>query len=220
MILLIDSAGEKCSIAISEKNKIISFVSEDKNFESSSVLTTLIDKACKDIGIKLNDINAVAVNIGPGSYTGLRVGLSTAKGICYALNKPLITVKSLYSLAYNMLQNCNIEEGEFMCPIIKSRIGEFFLAIYDNKLNELVAPISAKTDSYLFCKYLNNKLIFIGDKQLEDKCIKNKNVSFYELNMSAKLMPAIVYKKFFLQDFTSVIDSIPLYSKEVFISKY
>lgn len=220
-ILLIDSAGQKCSAAISQATKIISYAKETNTLESSSVLTNLIESVCDTASINLKDLQAIAINIGPGSYTGLRVGLTTVKALCYTLNKPLIAIKSLYITVYNMLKEIDgLDRESFLCPIVKSRSGEFFLSIYNPELKEILSPISAKTDSCLFYKYLDYKLIFIGEKQLEDQCIKHKNVSFYEFNISADKMASIAQRKFLLKEFESITNIVPIYGKEVFISKY
>ena len=109
IILCLETSTKVCSVALGKNGKVIALKeSHDKQYTHSENLTLYIEDVVKQAEIKLSDIDAVAVSKGPGSYTGLRIGVSTAKGLCYALNKPLIAVNTLQSLLFsNKLSACN-----------------------------------------------------------------------------------------------------------------
>ena len=109
--------------------------------------------------VKFNDIEAVIVSKGPGSYTGLRIGVGTAKGICYALNLPLISVPTLKAMAYHMAKD---KEYDFYCPMINSRRSEFFSSLYDVKNNEVISTKSEEMKISNYDLYNDKKVLFFS----------------------------------------------------------
>ena len=166
MILSIETATRICSVALFSDNKIIGCLeSEDENAHSR-ILHILIDRLFKESGTSMSQLDAVAVSKGPGSYTGLRIGVSTAKGLCYGRDIPVIAVNSLEALAYGM-RAVSFEKGTdsntLFIPMIDARRIEVFTAIYNSNL-ETIRETSAEiitTDS--LTDYSTYHLVLGGD---------------------------------------------------------
>ncbi len=131
LILCIETATETCSIALSQDGMCLKEHTLDAQMRHSSALTPMIKQLLSATAREMSDLTAVCVSDGPGSYTGLRVGVSTAKAICYAQNIPLIAISSLKSLAYGLSKEMLIDEGGLIIPTIDARRMEVYLAIYD-----------------------------------------------------------------------------------------
>lgn len=161
LILGLETSTKICSVAISDGNNLLACKEEGGEYSHSEKLTVFIHEVLKKAGIKIENIDAVAVSKGPGSYTGLRIGVSVAKGLCYALNKPLIAVDTLQAMALKMQKT---EDYEIYCPMIDARRMEVYTALY-GKENKLIEAVSAKIiDENSFSGYLkNNNVIFFGD---------------------------------------------------------
>ncbi|MEO7306266.1 MAG: tRNA (adenosine(37)-N6)-threonylcarbamoyltransferase complex dimerization subunit type 1 TsaB, partial [Ferruginibacter sp.] len=135
LILNIDTASEKAHVSFAKNGMIIQSISSESQKEHASFLQSAIEQLTKTTGIILKDIDAVAVTSGPGSYTGLRVGMASAKGLCYALKKPLITISSLEVLTASALELIpGAGENVLLCPMLDARRVEVFTAVYQNDL--------------------------------------------------------------------------------------
>jgi len=163
LILGIETATKMCSVAISRNGILLSIREQTGDYSHSEKLNQFIAEVCEEAKVKLEELDAVAVSKGPGSYTGLRIGVSAAKGLCYALDKPLIAVDTLKALTLRITGTESFGEALF-CPMIDARRMEVYTAIFDAALNE-VEPVSAKIiDEHSFQELLeNNKIIFFGD---------------------------------------------------------
>jgi tRNA threonylcarbamoyladenosine biosynthesis protein TsaB len=137
VILGIDTSSFNCSVAIAQGDKVISFVQTEKARNHTQVLfttiKTVLDKAC----ITIKDLSAIAVNIGPGSYTGLRIGLAAAKGLCYTNDLPFIAVNGLMALACDIVNENNNKSGAYLIANDNSRSG-YYYAVYDEHLNSVL----------------------------------------------------------------------------------
>ncbi len=182
IILGIETATKVCSIALSKDDELLAIEEVGGAYSHAENVTNFIEKVVKKANIQFNDIDAIAVSKGPGSYTGLRIGVSSAKGLCYALNKPLIAIDTLQAMALRMAKQTS-DKNLLFCPMIDARRMEVYTAIY-NASNELIEPISAKIiDENSFSKYLNNqKVMFFGDGAEKCKTLfsGNKNAFFNE----------------------------------------
>lgn len=218
LILSLETSAKVCSAAIHSGGKLLA--SREVHIEQShaSRLATIIDKLKDDAGIQLNQLNAIAVSSGPGSYTGLRIGTSTAKGICFALGIPLISVGSLELLAYQMKDHN--PEKSFLCPMIDARRMEVYCLIADAAL-KVIHPTEAKViDEQSFNEYLDqNAVIFFGDGSA--KCsgvIKHANARFvdgiYPRAAQLGLLASEKLKKNAIED---VVNFEPHYLKEFMI---
>ena len=216
LILNIETASKNCSVSISENGKIIALQEiNEGGYTHAENLHPFIDEVLKSVNKKIKDLDAVAVSKGPGSYTGLRIGVSAAKGICFAADKPLISINTLKILASQI----NIENG-YIVPLLDARRMEVYAAVFDHNL-QLIRDIAAEIlTSDSFKEYLDkNKVFFIGDGT--EKCqtiIKHLNANFiFNCFPSAKEIGILAEEKFNKKDFENVAYFEPFYLKD-FIS--
>jgi tRNA threonylcarbamoyladenosine biosynthesis protein TsaB len=175
----------------------------------------------KESEITLNEIDAVAISKGPGSYTGLRIGVSTAKGLCFALDKPLISIGTLQSMAYGLSKNQEIQKYEkniLFCPMIDARRMEVYAAVYDIDNKEIREVGADIIDEHSFNAYLyNSKVIFFGDGAA--KCKKalsgHPNAIFYDdILPSSSNMATLAEHKFIEKQFEDLAYFEPFYLKD------
>jgi tRNA threonylcarbamoyladenosine biosynthesis protein TsaB len=220
LILSLETSVRVCSVAIHDQGKLISTREIHLEHSHASQLAVLMDEVIKESGIAINQLKAIAVSSGPGSYTGLRIGTSTAKGLCYALTIPLISIGSLELLAYQMSKRN--PTNAFLCPMIDARRMEVYCQVFDASL-KTVSPIEAKViDSSSFRDLLTDKQItFFGDGS--DKCkdqITDSNAKFITgIYAAASEMGTPVYEKFQKQQFEDLAEFEPHYLKEFVIKK-
>lgn len=183
LILNIDTALDKASVCLSKDGKVLQISFNENQKDHASWLHTAIAELLQKSNLKINDLQAVAVSIGPGSYTGLRVGLSAAKGFCFALNIPLITVNSLKLIAFAVKE----EAIDLICPLIDARRMEVFTALFDKNLLEKILPTNMVVDEKSFATVLlNNKILFCGNGVSKlQSIISNRNASFSNTNSDA-----------------------------------
>lgn len=213
LILGIETATKICSVAISDGEKILALKEEGGEYSHAEKLNGFIEECLAKAGITLQDIDAIAVSKGPGSYTGLRIGVSTAKGLCYSLNKPLISVDTLQAMAFKQNQ-----QADLYCPMIDARRMEVYTALYDIN-NQLVEKVSAKIiDESSFSEYLNTKKIaFFGDGAEKCKVVLegNSNAIFRLDGMpSAQFINEIASQKLQENKFEDVAYFEPYYLKD------
>jgi tRNA threonylcarbamoyladenosine biosynthesis protein TsaB len=187
------------------------------------MLTTLIQHVVKVSGLEFTDLDAIAVAKGPGSYTGLRIGVSTSKGLCFTLDKPLLAVNTLQALAWqvhNIVQSVSSSETPLLCPMLDARRMEVYCALYLADTLEQVSPTEAKIiDETSFAEFLKNqKIIFFGDGATKCKEVlgKNANAVFLEqtINPSAKGIGVLAYEAYQVNQFENIADFEPYYLKE------
>ena len=216
LILNIEAATDICSVCLSRGMEVLSQqVSEGKN-QHSMVITLLIQRCMEEAGLPLEDIDAVAVSEGPGSYTSLRVGYSTAKGICFALRKPLITISTLAALA-GAAHRIALDDEALYCPMIDARRMEVYTALFTAK-GALVSPLQAMVvDQASFEGYFTagQRIFFSGNGV--DKCkdlLNNTFSSFSSVKIctSVQLIPHAI-SAFLNKNFSDIAYSTPLYLK-------
>lgn len=161
-ILAIDTSATAASVAIAEENKIIGEFFINTALTHSQTLIPMADELLKNTGLSVKDIDAVAVNAGPGSFTGVRIGVAAAKGIAFPNDLPCISVSTLYSMAFNML-GCNC----IVCAVMDARCSQVYNALFkvsDNKIERLTddRALSLQDLKYDIEKY-NEKIILVGD---------------------------------------------------------
>lgn len=167
LILNIESATNTCSVALAKDGKLLSLQENNEARNHAEVITVYIQEVLNEAHISFSELDAIAVSKGPGSYTGLRIGVSTAKGLCYALNKPLIAINTLQAMTlpiFNKSQITNHESQIFFCPMLDARRMEVYCALLDTH-NHFVKETSAEIiDEQSFAEILkNNKVVFFGD---------------------------------------------------------
>src|ERR1700743_3850687 len=142
VILQIETATTVCSVALSEDGSVLSYKELEQRNVHAEIITLFIDEVLKTVDKQYQDLNAVAVSCGPGSYTGLRIGISVAKGLCFALDIPLIAIETLEGMTDGMISQNNIDDHTLLCPMIDARRMEVFTAVFNAK-GERVKPTSA-----------------------------------------------------------------------------
>ncbi len=228
LILNIETSTSVCSVALARDSKLLSVKEIDGENSHSSVITLFIDEVIKKAGVELSSLDAIAVSKGPGSYTGLRIGVSTAKGLCYAIDKPLIAVSTLQSMAYRMSKryiskNPKNNPEVLFCPMIDARRMEVYAALYDVN-NCIIRNISAdiiNKDSY--SNFLEKrKVYFFGNGASKCKALlsHNKNAVFIDnMNASAVNMIDLAEKKYQEKDFEDLAYFEPFYLKDFLANK-
>jgi len=200
LILCIETSTSVCSVALFQNQRVLSFLREDVPNSHSTLLTVLIEKLLDEASLSVKDLDAVAVSSGPGSYTGLRIGVSVAKGICFALDIPLIAISSLEIMAANFLEIMpDIGKDDILCPMIDARRMEVYSALFHSDLSLVREVIAEVVDQNSYkSELLNQRIFFFGDGS--DKCrevIINQNAVFVEKVFPlASAMGSIVFNRF------------------------
>lgn len=212
-ILHIETATDVCSVAVSENDKLISLKEEKNSMKHSEIITLQIQDAIKSAGIKVKDLAAVSLSEGPGSYTSLRVGMSAAKAICFAMDIPLIGINTLYSLYLASLQAGG--ENALYCPMIDARRMEVYASLYNN-----MVPVFENTPLILeensFEKYItgDSKIIFSGNGSHKAKQLfKTRNFIFTDIICSSKNLIKPAYKEYINKNFVDLAYFSPNYIK-------
>ena len=217
VILHIDTSTELCSVALSHGSNCID-VRENSEGRNHAALLTLF---CEDIlntnNVSVKQIDAVAVSSGPGSYTGLRIGVSTAKGLCYGANIPLIAVSTLQAMSLGVAVNHDIPEDALLCPMIDARRMEVYTALF-NKEGKQIKEISAEiiTEQSFFTLLSESQIFFFGNGA--EKCkdtVKHHNAIFSnDFRHSAIYMIQPALQAFNKKKFEDVAYFEPYYLKD------
>lgn len=214
-ILNIESATGVCSVCVSKGLEVVNVQAAEEHFQHAKVLTDLMDRCLTAAGVKLRELDAIAVSSGPGSYTSLRVGISTAKGICYALNKPLISVNTLQSLA--LAAKIETEgRADYYCPMIDARRMEVYCNVFDGEGIAQGKPISKVIEAGVFDDFLTagKRMVFCGNGAAKcETILQGAQVSFHPSECSAIYLPSLSLRQYRAQNFEDVAYFKPLYLK-------
>lgn len=163
LLLCLETATQACSVAVFQENRLLAAADVFTEKSHSSRLTTLLEQTTQHAGFALADLTAVAVGRGPGSYTGLRIGVSTAKGLCMALGVPLVSVPTLLGMAARV--QGFFSEETLLCPMLEARRMEVYTALYEARSLREVAPVSAMVlDETSFRETLESRrVVFFGE---------------------------------------------------------
>ncbi|MEN0049383.1 MAG: tRNA (adenosine(37)-N6)-threonylcarbamoyltransferase complex dimerization subunit type 1 TsaB [Bacteroidota bacterium] len=214
-IVLLETATEICSVGVSKNGEIIASLNAEKTYQHSERLTILIEKVVKEANITLQDLNAVAISKGPGSYTALRIGTSTAKGICYALDLPLIAIDTLTTLAFAARQDRKYENALY-CPMIDARRMEVYASLFDAELNNIQPTQSMIIDEHSFEEYFSKgqEIVFVGNGASKcKKVLTHPLARFKEIVCDAQHLTALAQEKFKQKAFEDVAYFVPAYGK-------
>jgi tRNA threonylcarbamoyladenosine biosynthesis protein TsaB len=215
-ILCIDTATEVCSVAVFNKNELLVINEIKEGNMHASALTNLIENTINEANITLKQLKAICVSKGPGSYTGLRVGVSTAKGLCYGLNIPLLSVNTLQGIAgFYMQQNPNNKLT--LCPMIDARRMEVYAALFDINLHELISTQAVVIDEKSFAYELNQQhILFLGNGA--EKCKKtiiHPHAVFVDgVQCSAAGLGQLAYQQYLTGNFEDTAYFEPFYLKD------
>jgi tRNA threonylcarbamoyladenosine biosynthesis protein TsaB len=212
-ILNIETATTNCSVSISKNGETVALKEDnDKNYSHAERLHVYIDAVLKEVNITSNDLKAIAVSKGPGSYTGLRIGVSAAKGLCFALDTPLISTPTLHALAHQV----KIDNGVIVAMLDARRM-EVYSVIYDSDYNQIRETEAQILDENAFAEYLKKgKVYFIGNGVEKSKTIINHpNAVFIEDKLpSSNDMSLLAYNKYKISDTEDVAYFEPYYLKD------
>lgn len=213
MILHLETATKVCSVALSNEGRKVAMLEQnDENYSHSEKLTVFIEQLLKENEVAFSELKAISVASGPGSYTGLRIGVSTAKGLCYGLEIPLIAVNALESIAQQI--QVKYPTKKHFAPLIDARRMEVFCAIYDQQFN-VVKPISA--DILTAASYSEwEDVVFAGDGAKKAKEIWNNRSEVVDdqLLSSAEGQIQLAWEKFQHKNFEDLAYFEPFYLKD------
>lgn len=217
LIISIETSTKVCSVALHQNGKLLACHELLTEKSHSGMLTTLIQNVVKQTGYALEQIDAFAVAKGPGSYTGLRIGVSTAKGLCFALDKPLVAINTLEAMAYQFKDF--FTENHLLCPMIDARRMEVYCTVFDTQMN-VIEPTQAKIiDDSSFTELLaKKKVVFFGDgaAKCQTKLGQYHNSVFVETDVypTAKTVGFLAVEVFKNQQFEDLPTFEPYYLKD------
>jgi tRNA threonylcarbamoyladenosine biosynthesis protein TsaB len=225
VILQIETATTSCSVALAIDGNVLAFKQVNERNIHAEVITLFIEELISKASLTYNDLDAIAVSCGPGSYTGLRIGVSTAKGLCFALNKPLIAIETLEAMAYAIIGEkiMEIDEDTLLCPMIDARRMEVYCTLFNSKGLKVRSTAADIIDEHSFNYYLSkHKILFFGDGA--DKC-----KAVLGVNSNAQFLPGFVnsatyltqkaIEKFNKNEFEDVAYFEPYYLKDFIAGK-
>ena len=223
LILSIETSERFCSAAVSRNYDLIGTLEIKDEKSHASLLTVLIQKLFAEKEINLKEIDAVAISKGPGSYTGLRIGVSVSKGICYALNVPLISINTLQVLCHALLKNekskfiKSSESNFILCPMIDARRMEVYMAFFDKKgeqKNDITATL-VQENSFSDLLKLNNIVFFGSGAEKCKNIIQHKNAFYFDnIWPNAIDMISLAYDSYLLKSFENTAYFEPFYLKD------
>ena len=213
-ILHIETSSKNCSVAISEGEKILCLCEEvSENYKQSESLHTYVEWALEGAKLTLKDIESVSLGKGPGSYTGLRIGASSAKGFCYGLQIPLIATNSLETMIEPFLN----KNYDLIIPLIDARRMEVYSAVFEGNSGEMISATEAKIlDEDSYQEYQDKKILFVGDGAKKAKeILQLQNAEYNEtVYPSAKFLINKAVEKYNRQEFQDVAYFEPFYLKD------
>jgi tRNA threonylcarbamoyladenosine biosynthesis protein TsaB len=224
MILNIDTATEQASVCLSQDGNVIRTLLNDSQKDHAAWIQVAINTLLQKEGYAMQQIQAVAVTQGPGSYTGLRVGMASAKGICFALQIPLITINTLEVMAFGAINQWrslteNMKAPLCFCPMIDARRMEVFTAVYNEALEEIISPKAMILDELSFQQELHDRsLICFGNGSFKWKNVSRyPNVLFIEEKIDiAKSLAKLASSLYLERNFANLAYAEPVYLKEFY----
>ncbi|NGF55016.1 tRNA (adenosine(37)-N6)-threonylcarbamoyltransferase complex dimerization subunit type 1 TsaB [Parapedobacter sp. SGR-10] len=216
-ILQIDTATEVCSVSLSANGEVVDTVQTEVPNQHASRLTVFVEEILQRNDVAYTDLAAIAVSMGPGSYTGLRIGVSTAKGLCYSLDRPLIAVNTLKAMYDGYRRSVPSTSCDLYCPMIDARRMEVYMSVFDDE-GGLISPTAAVIiDRDSFEVYKDKKIVLFGSgankfaQLFEDDPTVTVDAGYKH---SSAYMSEVVWQKYRKQDFEDLIYFEPFYLKE------
>ncbi len=218
VILTIDTATNNASVSLSFEGKVLLERVSGQPMDHAAWIHTAIKELMSvgNLSYGIKNVSAVAVVAGPGSYTGLRVGMATAKGMCYALNIPLISLGTLKIMAH--ATNVDISSSLLLCPMLDARRMEVFTALYDAALNELMQPCALILEKNSFSDWLaKHTILFFGNGNNKWKEItESERAVFEDIVYQPQHIAGIAYEEFLKKNFSDMAYTEPIYLKEFY----
>jgi tRNA threonylcarbamoyladenosine biosynthesis protein TsaB len=220
LILQLETSTDICSVAISENGILLSIAEATEANSHTEVITLLIEQCLKESNRSISELDAIAVSDGPGSYTSLRVGVATAKGMCFATECPLIAIDSIEILANGIL-NEELSSGDLIIPMIDARRMEVYTCVFNAHYHKIEETRALILEENSFLNYENNnKLHFCGSgaPKFQEK-FRKEQYCFHHFQSSAKWMTALAHSAFIKNDFVQLAYYSPNYFKAPNITK-
>ncbi|HVZ57411.1 MAG TPA: tRNA (adenosine(37)-N6)-threonylcarbamoyltransferase complex dimerization subunit type 1 TsaB [Chitinophagaceae bacterium] len=216
LILHIDTALDAASICLARGEQVLATAENARRQDHAAWLQPAIRALLDGEGLKPASLEAVAVTAGPGSYTGLRIGMATAKGLCYALNLPLITVSTLEVLAAAAWADA--PPADLVCPMVDARRQEVFTAVYDRELREVMTPTAMVLSEPGFSELLDtHTVLFTGNGSPKFEAMtRSPRALFKSIHLQAALLVKFSHKRFHEKQFADLAYAEPLYIKEFY----
>ncbi|RXK48117.1 tRNA (adenosine(37)-N6)-threonylcarbamoyltransferase complex dimerization subunit type 1 TsaB [Aquirufa rosea] len=218
LILSIETSTPTCSVAIHRSGELVAQKLVQEEGAHSKQLTVLIDSLLEENGMKLDQLAAIAVSVGPGSYTGLRIGLATAKGLCFGLDIPLIALPTLQILAEAYRQTKPETKGAILIPMLDARRMEVYASAFDaQNLMEIFPAKAVILDEYSFSELKEKPLIAFGNgsEKWRNICLHpNMTFSIQPLFPEAQYMGGLAFEEFLNNNFQDLVTLEPEYLKE------
>jgi len=215
-ILCIETATTNCSVALSiYGEQILLLEDNDVKYSHAERLHTYIEEILTKAKIDKKDLTAIAISKGPGSYTGLRIGVSAAKGLCYALDIPLISIATLKSLSYKV--TCHKDEGAHIIPMLDARRMEVYSAVFDSSYNQIRETQAQILDENSFSVYLEKgKVYFVGNgvSKFKEICNHSNAIFIEDILPSATEMCPLAIAKNKIRDYEDLAYFEPYYLKD------
>ena len=212
LILAIETSTSVCSVAVHSSGKLLSLAELDQSGAHAEKIMGLVNKALDQAGIELKELDAIAVSEGPGSYTGLRIGVSTAKGLAFGLDKPLLGINTLQAIATTI-----DSPSDFIIPVLDARRMEVYYQVFDKNYQ----PISKLDFEILTDKSFENylsqgKVVFVGDAVGKiQQVISGAEVEIRkDVHFSASHLGNLAFQKFEKKEFEDIAYFVPNYLKE------
>ena len=214
IILNLETATTNCSVSVSKDNDILCLKENNAaDYSHSEQLHLFIKEALREASLSFSDLDAIAVSKGPGSYTGLRIGVSSAKGLCFSLDLPLISVPTLESMAHQV----DLKEGEVVIPVLDARRMEVYSCVFDDKHKDIRETRAEIIDEASFGDYVSfTKVHIVGSGAEKCKQVLHAPNFNFDISIvpSAKEMAFLAYHKFLNRDFEDVAYFEPYYLKD------
>lgn len=222
LILNIDTCSDQAFVSLALDEKVIATETNPDQKNHAAFLQPAIERLMNSAKRSLMDLDAIAVVSGPGSYTGLRVGLASAKGLCYALNKPLLFVNTLYIMAYAAKVHAaptSRPVPQLFCPMVDARRMEVFTCLYSGELELKEPPQAMILDELSFIEYIDNQpVFFVGNGSEKFKSVVNSsNALFANVVYTADDMAVLSHEAFEAKNFQDLAYSVPDYIKDFFV---
>jgi len=218
LILTLDTATKNCSVALSENGILLESVDYNEgDFSHSEKLHVFMEELCNKAGKKLQEIEAIAVSKGPGSYTGLRIGVSAAKGLCFGLDIPLISVETLEVLCRTYVLDNNVNNTDLLIPMLDARRMEVYTAVYNTKFCKIMDTEALILEPNSYDEFLNQTHChFIGDGAEKSKNLyQGENTSFSPTTFpAARAIVELIEQKYQNKQFEDVAYFEPYYLKD------
>lgn len=215
LLLGIESSSEYCTVLLTENSEVKSMVQHTESFSHAAVLTRMIENCLEKVALKMSDLEGIFISMGPGSFTSLRVGVSTAKGIAFALNIPMVAIPTLKILALSAKRYNQIDDAVYV-GITDARRMEVYIGFYDNAGNEISANHSLIMEVDSFNNFKDKTLVFAGDgiNKAMDFYRGKENLVWTEKEMDWTVFARLGDEKFRSGDFADLVNGEPIYLKQ------